>query len=432
MTHCAPMLGPLAERMPSLGPADPIALGVMQGFPPPADRRVGKQNGMQFPWLRWAFCHVRERSPTARVRRGPVPRPLPEGPRLDPAALVFEISGEPVRLSDYLERACVDAFVAVHRGRIVLEHHAPHMDAVQPHMWASMAKNVVGLLAHLLVHEGAMRLDAPIATWVPELAGTPIGDATLQQNLDMEVAVGWPAALPPDIGLFAAIGTVPRPDGAPSSIAEYVQRCQQAVPFQSGACWYYQNGSPEAVAWAIRRVTGRSLARLLAERVWAPLGCEDDGDWIVDEVGAEFASGGLATTARDLARFVELLRTRGRAGDIQVVPAAAVDAMLAPVDNSLRFAQGHLAPGRVGYAYRNYVYHVNDAHRSLQGVGRFGQGFHVDPVRELTLVQFASRPDAAARPLAPAPLPPLPQPEFEGRWHADIARAVADASDRAD
>ncbi|RPH44929.1 MAG: class C beta-lactamase-related serine hydrolase [Burkholderiales bacterium] len=357
---------------------------------------------------------------------------MPQGPRLDPTTLTFELPGGPVRLSDYLERACVDAFVALHRGRVVIEHYAPHMDAAQPHLWASMAKNVVGLLAHLLAHAGTMRLDAPLATWVPELAGTPIGDATMQQNLDMEVAVGWPAALPPDVGLFAAIGTLARPEGAPASIAEYVQRCQQAVPFESGACWYYQNGSPEAVAWAIRRATGRPLAWLLSELVWAPLGCEDDGDWIVDEVGAEFASGGLATTARDLARFVELLRTRGRAGDAQIVPETAVEAMLAPVDNRARFARGHLAPGRDGYAYRNYVYHVNDANRALQGVGRFGQWFHVDPVRELTVVQFASRPDAAARPIAPAPLPPLPQPEFEGRWIVDIARAVGEAAVRAD
>ena len=237
-----------------------------------------------------------------------------------------------------------------------------------------------------------------------------------------------PQALPPDLGLFAAIGTIPRPEGAPANIAEYVQRCQQRVPFESGRCWYYQNGSPEAVGWAIRRVADRPLARLLSECVWAPMGAEDDGDWIVDEVGAEFASGGLSTTARDLARFVELLRTRGLAGDTRVVPRAALDAMLAPVDNRDRFAQGHLAPGRPGYAYRNYVYHVNDPHHALQGVGRFGQWFHVDPVAELTLVQFASRPDAAARPIAPAPLPPLPRPEFEGRWIVELARAVADAA----
>lgn len=421
----ATLLGPLAERMPALGVSDPVALGLMQGFPPPPERRIRRLDGMQFPALRWGFCHVRERGPTARVRRGPVPSTLPEGPRIDPADLVFGIDGQPVRLADYLERACVDAFVALHRGRVVIEHYAPHMDAAQPHLWASMTKNVVGVLALQAVHDGLLRLDAPLSTWVPELQGTPIGDATLQQNLDMEVAVGWPAALPPDIGLFAAIGTVPRPDGAPASIAEYVQRCQQPVPFESGRCWYYQNGSPEAVAWAIRRVTGRPLARLLSERLWAPLGCDDDADWIVDETGAEFASGGLATTARDLARFVDLFRTRGRAGEVQVVAGPVMDAMLAPVDNRERFALGHLAPGRPGYAYRNYVYHVNDANRALQGVGRFGQWFHVDPVSDVTLVQFASRPDAAPRPIAPAPLPPLPRPEFEGRWIGAIAQSVA-------
>lgn len=415
------------HRLQWLGESDPVALGIMQGFPPPPDKRVGKANGMQFPNLRWGFRHARERNPTACVRRGPAAVPLPQGPALEIDALAFDAGGLDMSFGQYFKRACVDGFLVLHQGRVVAERYPDSMQRHEPHLWASMAKNVISLLALLLVDEGVLQLRRPLATWVPELAGTPIGEATLQQNLDMEVAVGWPAALPPDIGLFAAIGTIPRPEGAPASIAEYVQYCQQRVPFEHGQCWYYQNGSAEAVAWAIRRATGQRLGSLFSQRVWSRLGAEQDGDWVVDETGAEFASGGLCTTLRDLGRFAELVRCRGVACDEQVVPTRVIDALMTPVDNRARFATGHLAAGRPGYRYRNYFYHLHDAQGSWQAVGRFGQWIHVDPLRELTIVQFGTRPDMAARPLSPQradALPELPVPDFEARWLGHMAQSI--------
>ena len=52
---------------------------VMQGFPPPPDQRVTLANWQTPPFNRWAFQHVREVVPTARVPRGHGPVfPLPE------------------------------------------------------------------------------------------------------------------------------------------------------------------------------------------------------------------------------------------------------------------------------------------------------------------------------------------------------------------
>ena len=42
--------------------SDPATMGWMQGFPPPADKRVeaGKGNHMRFPYTRWSFSNMRE------------------------------------------------------------------------------------------------------------------------------------------------------------------------------------------------------------------------------------------------------------------------------------------------------------------------------------------------------------------------------------
>ncbi|PWV81760.1 hypothetical protein [Halomonas sp. A11-A] len=65
--------------------SDPVALGWMQGFPPPPEKIIGQPDSdyFSFPKLRWTVCHFRELLPTRRVSRGlEASRPLPYA--LDP------------------------------------------------------------------------------------------------------------------------------------------------------------------------------------------------------------------------------------------------------------------------------------------------------------------------------------------------------------
>ena len=66
---------------PDAEASDPRALGWMQGFPPPPDKRLSAADGsfFRFPALRWSVVHMREFLPTVEVSRGlgaPVPLPL--------------------------------------------------------------------------------------------------------------------------------------------------------------------------------------------------------------------------------------------------------------------------------------------------------------------------------------------------------------------
>ena len=59
--------------------SDPVKLGLMQGFPPPEDKRVmlPDSNFFSFPNLRWSVCNMRELLPTASIKRNPYAyRPL--------------------------------------------------------------------------------------------------------------------------------------------------------------------------------------------------------------------------------------------------------------------------------------------------------------------------------------------------------------------
>ncbi|SOZ62821.1 6-AMINOHEXANOATE-DIMER HYDROLASE, Beta-lactamase family [Cupriavidus taiwanensis] len=372
---------------------------VMQGFPPPPDRQVSRGTGLRPPYMRWAFRHAREMSPTAGIRHASQPLALPgqSAPELD--AVRFSVAGQTVQVADYLRDTHTDGFIVLHQGRIVYERYLAGFGPHQPHIWASMTKSVTGLLAAMLVEEGKLDPQARLAQYVPELAGNPFGEATVQQNLDMEVPVGYPQALPPDLGLFGAVGIVPRKADAPDTIYDFlkvVHATGTAGEGPDGGVWYYQNGSPEAVAWALRRITGKRWADLVTERLWSRF-ADDDAYTQIDRQGTEMASGGMNSTLRDAARFAETVR-RAAAGDATLgISPQAVRIALQPASNQARFARGNTTAGRDGYGYRNYWFQRNDGDGSIEASGRFGQKLYINPARGLTVVKFSASPDGAAR-----------------------------------
>ena len=77
--------------IPDAAASDPKALGIMQGFPPAADKtvRIADGSGWKFPQIRWAFSHTRELGPTVDVWRGggkPTALPVAERKDLDNVA----------------------------------------------------------------------------------------------------------------------------------------------------------------------------------------------------------------------------------------------------------------------------------------------------------------------------------------------------------
>ncbi|MBN3791769.1 serine hydrolase domain-containing protein [Burkholderia sp. Ac-20353] len=380
---------------PARAAADSAGADVMQGFPPPAERVVSKANAFTAANLRWALRNTRRLAPTDGIRHAAAPLPMPVDPVPNLDTLPVTIGGETLTLDDYLRRTATDGFIVVHRGRVVYERYFDGLRPDQPHAWASMTKSVTGLVAARLIEAGALDADAPLSHALPELAGTPFGTATLQQNLDMEVPMTYAPGLPPDLGLFGAIGLLPRRADAPDSIVAFLKTVQPARDAAPGDVWFYQNGSPEAVAWAMQRATGQSWSELVEKWLWRDF-AEDDAYVAVDRNGMAMASGGLYTTLRDAARFAERVRT-GLGGAPGALPASAIRAALRPAHNAALFAKGNVVPGKEGYAYRDYWYQLNDGDGSFAAAGRFGQSILVDPKRALTIVKFSSSRDFVPR-----------------------------------
>lgn len=383
----------LAATLFAALPAHAQPSGVMQGFPPAPELRVTKLNGFVPPFLRWSASHAREVSATRDIARGERPLSLPNGVAKNFDSLSIKVGADTLTLDQYLRDTTTDGLIVVHQGQVIYERYYEGFGERQPHIWASMTKSVTGLLAAQFIAEGQLDPAAKLAHYVPELAGTPFGESTVEQNLNMQVPVVYPEGIPPDLGLFAATGLIPRQPGMPTDIYAFLKVAQ---PGAQTPQFFYQNGSPEAVAWALRRISGQTWSELVSQRIWSRFAL-DNAYVQIDELGTEMASGGISTSLRDTARFAELVRREAALPASDDSLRQAVHSLFEPASNQALFAKGNLASGREGYGYRRYWFQKNDGDGSIEASGRFGQKIYINPKRQLVIVKLSASADVARR-----------------------------------
>jgi CubicO group peptidase (beta-lactamase class C family) len=143
------------------------------------------------PFNRWAFQHVRELIPTARIPRGdgPVWR-LPRAER-DLGGIRFAVAGGEMTIADLLAQTCTDGFCVLHRGRIVAEQYFNAMAPDTPHLLMSVSKSVTAAVAGVLAGRGQLDVSDRVTAIVPELAGTSFDGATVQHLLDMRAGTAF-------------------------------------------------------------------------------------------------------------------------------------------------------------------------------------------------------------------------------------------------
>ena len=390
---------------------DPCTLGWMQGHPPPRDKlvRFADSSHYRFPQTRYSYSHMREFSATRAVPRGGPVAELPRAERDALDAVRFETLGEhrPMTWAEAFDASYTDGLVVLHRGCIVYEKYFGALRPEGQHIAFSVTKSFTGLLGAMLVHEGVLDEHAPVSRWVPELAASAFGPATIRQLLDMTTGLDYsenyadPAA---HIHAHArAGGFFPRAadEPGPDSFYEFLKTVRPLG--RHGEAFAYKTVNTDALGWVIRRATGCGLAQLLSERLWQPLGAEQDAYFGIDSHGTEFAGGGLNTGLRDLARVGEMMRCGGEFNGQRIVPAAVVADIERGADRA-HFASAGYAT-LPGASYRNMWWVLHNAHGAYAARGVHGQLIYIDPLAEMVIARYASHPMAANVHLDPTSLP---------------------------
>jgi CubicO group peptidase (beta-lactamase class C family) len=385
--------------------SDPKLLGWMQGAPPAELKRIRFRDDkfFRFPEIRWSLSHVRELLPTVSVWRGSG-APSDLGGLTDAAmapidALTFDDrNGRRLTWAQSLLDTYTDGIVVLHRGRRVFERYFGALQPHGTHACFSITKSYAATMAATLLHEGVLDESKTVPYYLEEMRGTAFADATLRQVLDMQVGIAYSEDYAdPDAHFWKyayAGGLRPSPAGYTGPDHHYAFLTALRKQGEHGLAFDYKSVDTEVLCWIMARVTGVPLARMLSERIWSRLGCEEDAYLAVDSIGVATGGAGLNASLRDVARFGELMRCEGSWRGKQVVPAAVVADIRRGADVD-KFAKAgyELLPG---YSYRNMWWVGPQESGIFEGRGIHGQRLYVVPKAELVIARFASHPIASS------------------------------------
>ncbi|GEP61196.1 hypothetical protein RSO01_83620 [Reyranella soli] len=300
---------------------------------------------------------------------------------------------------------------------------------------ASMTKPVTSVAAMMLVEEGKLELNAPVARYLPELRDMKVGLDRVPAKRPMEVVdlLQHTSGLTyPEEGmdlLHGTYNTVPtfRRD---KTLADFVPALAN-VPLvhQPGEVWEYSWGV-DVLARVIEVVSGQSFDEFLQARVFRPLGMVDTGfyvpedklgrlvdpppdgrppTWDVTKKPKLFSGGGgLVSTSPDYLRFCQMLLNGGELDGVRLLSAKTVRQMTTntmPPDMRFAGVVGQFVGPRVGTGWGlGFAVRTNPDFSLIPGaVGSFnwsgiwGTYFWIDPVEKLIGVQMIQvPPDAGA------------------------------------
>jgi CubicO group peptidase (beta-lactamase class C family) len=377
-------------------------LPLMAGFPSVPGSRVTLLNWQDPPYNRWSFQHVRELIPTQRIPRGhgPVRALHRSETQLDPAAVsVARIDGRPGTLADVIAETWTDAVLIIHDGRIVLESYHNGMGPDTPHLLMSVTKSVVGCVAGVLAERADLDPEQSVDFYVPEVASSGYGGARVRDLLDMRTGVafreeytdpeaevrvmerymGWRPGLSP---------------GDNGGMYAYLASLGTSGPHGGG--FVYRSADTDMLGWVCERAAGARMADVISALIWQPMGAEFDAEITCDGVGSAIHDGGMSATARDMARFGQLLLDDGFADGAPVVPQRWLGAARS-LDPDIRgaFATSSSEPVLTGGWYRNQFWFVPGAVGDLQVcLGIHGQMVLVDRAARTVSVKMSTWPTA--------------------------------------
>ncbi len=234
----------------------------------------------------------------------------------------------------------------------------------------SMTKPVTGVAMMILYEEGKWHPSDPISKYIPEFA-----DLKVFKGVDANGAtITEPPVHPPTLAelmthtagfTYGMFGSTPvdklymaKVWSGTANLHEMMQRLA-GIPllYQPGQKWVY-SVSMDIQGYLIEKISGKPLPEFMEERIFKPLRMTDTGFFVPKEKRSRFATlysggpdgklvltgaasgpradyvsmpaapsggGGLVSTARDYARFAQMLLNHGELDGARILAPATVD-----------------------------------------------------------------------------------------------------------
>ena len=417
MPHVSPAAWIIVAAVSCLMPSLPVIadefataeeLGLMEGFPPPAEKRVNRSNALfAAPFNRWSHLNMRAVYPTAGIPNADqaVPLKIDIDRGIDKLTVKRE-NGEEVDIDTWFKEGYTDAVVVVHGDKIVWEKYGNGMHANHVHQMMSVTKSFAGLFGLMAVAEGKLSEDEPVTKYVPELkTSSAFADASFRQVQDMTNSMDFSEVYAdPNSGIVQyakVLGFIEAPaeEIVADSIYGYLAMLPRDNAHEHGEVFHYQTPKTDVVNWTTNRATGRSFMDYFANELWSRLGTDGETYVLLDKNGTLFAGGGLNATPYDLARFGLMMINDGKFDGKQVVSRDVIKALSDGADTEAFYngpsSGGVLSGGDWSYRAQWWVRHT-PGREAFTAIGIHGQWIYLDVHRNVAIIKQSSQPVSSA------------------------------------
>ena len=304
-----------------------------------------------------------------------------------PFEVGYTFEGKHYSIAEFPARTDTTGLLILKGNHILFEGYYQGADSQDQFLSFSTGKSFVSTLVALAIGDGKIAsIEDPVIKYLPEVAGSAYEKARIKDVLQMSSGTSYSEEYEdPKSDIATYIATINANVGG---VYDFARSFKPVRP--PGQKFYYASMDTEVLGALVARVTGRSLAAYMSEKLWKPIGAEAPARWVIDQPGAagrEMAAGGLLMRLRDYGRFGLLFANGGRVNGQQLLPAGWAETATRPQSPQVDY--GKLDPGyALGYGYQWWC--LPGPHHRFTAQGIHGQFVLVDPVEHVVMVKLSS------------------------------------------
>lgn len=310
-----------------------------------------------------AFAHMDALFPTRAISASPSPKRLVSAPR-NLAALTYEFNGNNRTVGDFLAERRTRGLLVVQGDQILLEHYAKNHGPDARWVSFSVTKSVTAMLIGAAIRDGYIEsVNDPVSRYVPRFQGTPYGDVTVENVLQMASGIAWNEDY-----------TDPESDVAKAGgangirLLNYLKELSRAAP--AGEQFNYNTAETNLAGEILRAAIGNNATTYLEKTIWHPFGMADAAHWMLGEpYGGELGGCCISATLRDYARLGLFAMSQLNESDDHPISAQYMRDSVAP------------SKGFDGYGYFWWL----QGEGRFSALGIFGQQIFVNPALEMVV-----------------------------------------------
>ncbi|NKI15881.1 serine hydrolase [Spongiibacter sp. KMU-166] len=319
------------------------------------------------------------------IPRSSNPEAFPKQLKKDVLPESFINHGKAISSADFLKESRPTGLLVIKDGQVIYENYWQGLKESDRQFAFSVAKSMTSVLVGMAIGDGLIDdVNDPVVKYLPHFKGSAWDQATIANALEMSSGVDFDedySRTDTDMRRFQIDFVLDKP------VEPFLLSLDSAGP--PGVKQGYNSMETQLLGFVLRSVIGdRTLADYMHEKLWEPLGAQDDASWTTDVTGMEITIGGLSMSLRDLAKVGQLFLQRGQWKGEQLIPEFWVLESTTP-------SKPYQMPGRdnplsekpFGYGYLWWT-PVDPSGREYYASGLYGQYLFVNEEKGLVIAMY--------------------------------------------